>query len=85
MVAFRILEPDEAIPPGYQQIDCHLIFTVKMENFKRKARYVAGGHKTEAPAAMTYASVISHETVRVALTIAALNALEVKAANVEGA
>ena len=85
MVAFRILEPDEAIPPGYQQIDCHLIFTVKMENFKRKARYVAGGHKTEAPAAMTYASVISRETVRVALTIAALNALEVKAADVEGA
>ena len=84
-VAFRVLEEDEVIPPGYQRIDCHLIFTVKMENFKRKARYVAGGHRTEAPATLTYASVVSRETVRVALTIAALNALEVKAADVEGA
>jgi len=84
-VAFRILEPDEEIPPGYQQIGCHMVFTVKMENFKRKARYVAGGHTTEAPATLTYASVVSRETVRVALTIAALNALEVKAADVEGA
>ena len=84
-VAFRVLEPDEEIPPGYQEIKCHLVFTVKMENFRRKARYVAGGHVTEAPATLTYASVVSRETVRVALTIAALNALEVKTADVEGA
>ena len=84
-VAFRVLEPDEEIPPGYQQIECHLVFTVKMENFRRKARYVAGGHVTDAPATLTYASVISRETVRVALTIAALNALEVRTADVEGA
>ena len=32
------------IPPGYQQIKCHMIFDVKMgENFRRKARFVAGG------------------------------------------
>jgi hypothetical protein len=84
-IAFRIVEEGEVIPPGYQQISCHLVFVVKMENFKRKARYVAGGHTTEAPATLTYASVISRETVRLALTIAALNALEVKAADVEGA
>jgi len=84
-VAFRVLEPDEEIPPGYQHIECHLVFTVKMENFRRKARYVAGGHTTQAPATMTYASVISRETVRVALTIAALNALEVKGGDIANA
>jgi hypothetical protein len=84
-IAFRVLEPDEKVPPGYQRISCHMIFTVKMENFRRKARYVAGGHVTEVPAAMTYASVVGRETVRVALTIAALNELEVKAADIENA
>ena len=69
----------------YQKITCHMIFTVKMENFRRKARYVADGHKTEAPAVMTYASVVSRETVRIALTIAALNDLEVKGADIENA
>jgi hypothetical protein len=56
-----------------------------MTNFCRKARLVAGGHVTEAPAAMTYASVVSHETVRIALTIAALNSFDVKTGDVMNA
>ena len=32
----------------------------------------------DAPAAITYASVVSRESVRLALVLAALNALEVK-------
>jgi hypothetical protein len=51
-VAFKILNDDDAIPPGYQQIRCHMVFDVKMESFKRKARYVAGGHTTDAPSSM---------------------------------
>ena len=43
---------------------------------------MAGGHKTEAPATTTYASVVSRETVCLALTIAALNDLEVKVGDV---
>ena len=32
---------------GYQFVKCHMIFDVKMgENFRRKARMVAGGHMT---------------------------------------
>ena len=57
-IAFKVLNPDEQVPPGYQQINCHMIFTVKMKNFRRKARYVAGGHTTDAPATLTYASVV---------------------------
>ena len=37
---------------------------------------------TGAPATITYASVVSRETVRLALTIAALNDLEVKVGDV---
>ena len=37
------------------------------------------------PPVMTYASVVSRETVRIALTIAALNDLQVKASDVQNA
>ena len=53
-----------------------------MEDFRRKARLVAGGHMTEAPATITYASVVSRETVRIALMLAALNDLQVKVGDV---
>jgi hypothetical protein len=59
-----------------------MVFDIKMEDFKRKARLVAGGHKTEAPATITYARVVSRETVRIALMLAALNDLQVKAGDV---
>jgi len=84
-VAFQILLDGKEPPPGYQFMRCHMIFTIKLEGFRRKARLVAGGHMTEQPAVMTYASVVSRETVRIALTIAALNDLEVKAADIQNA
>ncbi len=59
-----------------------MIFDIKMEDFRRKARLVAGGHLTKAPATITYASVVSCETVCLALTFASLNDLEVKVGNV---
>ena len=62
-----------------------MVFDVKMEDFRRKARLVAGGHMTEAPPNITYASVVSRETVRIALTLAALNDLEVKVGDVMNA
>ena len=55
-----------------------MIFYVKMEDFRRKSRLVAGGHITYTPVAITYASVVSREIVRLALMLAALNDLEVK-------
>jgi hypothetical protein len=44
--AFEVCDKD-ASDIGYQEVKCHLIFDVKMgENFRRKARFVAGGHTT---------------------------------------
>ena len=62
-----------------------MIFNVKMEDFRRKARLVVGGHTTKVIACVTYVSVISRETVRIALTLAALNDLEVKVADIQNA
>ena len=35
--AFKMLDEGKDPPPGYQQIDCHMIFDIKMEDFRRKA------------------------------------------------
>ena len=73
-IAFE--EYDEKIDDlvGYKEFGLHLIFDVKMgENFRRKARLVAEGHKTSTPASITYSSVVSRDSVRIALTVAALN------------
>jgi hypothetical protein len=84
-VAFSILDDDQAVPVGHQEIRCHGIYDIKMDGFARKFRMVAGGHMTEAPATLTYASVVSRESVRILLTIAALNNLQVKAGDIQNA
>ena len=63
-VAFHILDHGESEPVGYEHINCHLIFDVKMD-FRRKARFVAGGHTTNPPSESTYAGVVSRESVRI--------------------
>jgi hypothetical protein len=57
-ISFKILNGEETPPPTYQEIRCHMIFYVKMEDFRRKARFVAGGHTTDTPHEMTYSSVV---------------------------
>ena len=54
-----------------------MIFDVNMrENFRQKARLVGGGHMTEEPSSITYYSVVSRDSVRIALTVAVLNGLD---------
>lgn len=69
---------------GYQKITCHMIFDVKM-TLERKARYVAGGHQTEPTKDITFASVVSRDSIRLAFLVAALNDLDVLSADISGA
>ena len=59
-----------------------MVFYINMEDFQCKARLVAGRHMTEAPKILIYASialrVVSQEAIHIALTLTALNDLEVK-------
>ena len=60
-----------------------MIFDVKMgENFRHKARFVAGRHTTETPTPLNYSSVVSRDSVRI---IAALNGLQVMACDIPNA
>ena len=85
--AFEVFEGKvENIPKDYQFMRCHMIFDVKFgENFQRKARLGAGGHMTDTPNTLTYSSVVCRDSVRIALTIAALNNLSVMACDIQNA
>jgi hypothetical protein len=79
-VAFEVLDEGVAAPVGSSKVTGHLVWDVKMD-FTRKARWVLDGHKTPDPIGSTYAGVVSRESVRIAFTYAALNGLDVFAAD----
>ena len=82
-IAFEEFDGDVSKLVGYKKLGVHVIFDIKMgENFRRKARLVADGHKTSTPATITYSSVVSRDIIRIALTIAALNGLEILACDI---
>ena len=84
--AFEILEEGAAEPKqGRQYLPCHMVFDVKQGSLQRKCRLCANGNQVDSTGVPTYASVVSRESVRVAFTIAALNGLDILAADCEGA
>ena len=46
-ISFDIIPVGECVPNGYNQIRCQMIFDVKMEDVRHKARLVADGHMTK--------------------------------------
>jgi hypothetical protein len=83
-VAFEILEEGAKAPAGWSKVTGHLVFDVKMD-FTRKARWVLDGHKTPDIVGSTYAGVVSRESIRIAFTYAALNDLDIFAADIRNA
>ena len=51
----------------------------------RKSRYVSGGNLTDPPLSMTYAIVVSCDSVRLALLISVFNDLYVLAGDIHNA
>ena len=83
-IAFEILDAHAHVPVGWSHVTGHLIFDVKMD-FTRKTRWVLDGHRTADPDCSTYAGVVSRESVRMALTYAALNGIDILAADIRNA
>ena len=85
-VAFELYEDDPNKSIGYQQIQMHMVFDIKLgESFRRKARLVADGHLTNPPPSVTYSSVVSRDSVRICLLATALNDLNIMCADIENA
>ena len=85
--AFEVFDrPISELPIGYSHIKCHIVWDIKLgENFRRKARFVAGGHTTKVPTSLTYSSVVSRDSVRMSLTVAALNDLDILVCDIQNA
>jgi len=82
-VAFQLVE-EQDIPIGYQWIPCHMVFDIKLD-LTRKARFVAGGHWTDPDPNLSYSTVVTRESVRIAFLIAALNEIEIKSIDIGNA
>ena len=54
-----------------------------MEDFWKSDIYVAVGHATVVPPTLTYLSVVSRDSVRITLTLAVLNNMEVKTSEIQ--
>ena len=68
---------------GYNKSEVHMIFDVKIDaDFTQKARLVADEYNQDIPNSMTYSSVVSRDSVRIMLTLAALNGLYLQTANI---
>ena len=89
-IAFEKLDgvtPDEMIKgkikPGYEHFNVHIISDIKMDGkFTRKSRLVAKSHTTAPPSSITYSSVVSGDSLRVAFLLSSLNDLYIFARDV---
>ena len=68
----------------YTRIPYHIVFDVKFD-LRKKARLVAGGNHTDPPKEDIYSGVVDLMTVRMGYMIAALNDLQVCAADIGNA
>ena len=80
-VAFQVLDEGGKSPAGWSKASGHIVFDIKMD-FTRKAWWVLDRHQQSDPKGSTYAGVVSRESVWIAFTYAALNELDVCAANI---
>ena len=83
-VAFKLLKMGETPEDHYEFVCFHMVYDIKM-HFTRKACLVAEGHNTPYPMVSTYAGFVIRESVRIAFTHAALNDLEIFAADISSA
>ena len=79
-MAFDIKENDTKTSPGHSYLDRDLIFDVKM-NFTRKARFVANESTNPTTSPITYAGLLSRDTVQIAFTYTTLNGLDIMSAD----
>ena len=71
-------------PKDHAHVPIHFTFDVKFD-LRCKARLVGGGHRTPDPTEISYAGVVSLDTVRTAFFLGELNDLDIMAADIGNA
>jgi Reverse transcriptase (RNA-dependent DNA polymerase) len=72
------------LPLSGEYIVLYSVFDIKMD-FTWKAWFVAGGHTMEAHTSLTYSSVVSHDSIRIAFLIAVLNDIDIMSCDLKNA
>ena len=70
---------------GISTLIVTLFLTLDGRFFWRKAQIVAGDHKIEAANMLTYSSVVSRDSVCIALTLVAFNGLDILGCDIQNA
>ena len=81
-LAFQTIPEGDSMQNGFQHVNFHMVFNLKMVDFTSKAHLVVEGHITIKPDVITYSSVVTRETVCIASIMEALHDLEVKVADI---
>jgi hypothetical protein len=84
VVAFEMLEHGQKGPAGWFKPTGHIVWDVKMD-FTCKAQWVKDGRKTPDPTTSSFTGVVSRESIRIALTYAAMLGLPVIGGNIKNA
>ena len=84
MPAFEFRDDDKMLV-GYEKIQCHMVFDVKIGDLTRKARFCANGNETDLPKESTFSTVVSRDSVRLFFLLAALNDLNILSADIQNA
>ncbi len=75
-MTLKTLKDNEHLQVGYWKASGLIVFDVKM-NFTQKVHWVKDGHKTPDSEDLKYAGLVLHKSIRITLTYAALNRIEV--------
>ena len=77
-VAFQACDGDIEDLNGHKHVTCHLVFDTKLsECFRQKARFAANGHEVSTPPSMSCSTVVSRDSARTLLLVAALDDLDI--------
>ena len=72
--------------PGYEQINVHMIFDIKMDGkFTEEEILMADVHTKSPPLSLTYSGVVSRESVRIVFLLASINYLDIFACDLSNA
>ena len=79
---FKYYPGHHKFPSCYQYTPLRIIFDIKKEDFRRKARLVAGGHVVDSTMFESYSSVVQTKSLRLLLTIALGHSLAIVTADI---
>ena len=62
---------------GYQNINCNIIFDMRVDFQKKKQGSLDGGHTAEAPNSFKYSSVVYRDSIRIGFLLASLHGVDI--------